>query len=128
MKIKPSTRLLAINKIFRDFNLDPSTNLAEVDVQLAWTQTGLRWSDLNRVLRDLVLRGSLEKHTIDNTVYLRLTPLGLSETVVPSEDLLTRALNWIALRRARHRQRAHLTERQLQRRRADSQGYSPHAA
>lgn len=128
MKIKPSARLLAIKKIFHELNLDSGAPLAEVDVQLAWTQTGLRWSDLSTVLRDLIQRGVLEQYTMNNTVYLRLTPLGLNEAIVPHEDLLTRAINWVALRRARHRERVALTQRKLRRRRADSYGYSPHTA
>lgn len=116
MKIRPSTRHTAIHKIFRELKLDSCKPFVESDLLRAWNHTGLRYSDLKMVVRDLLLRRQMELKTVGETVVLQLRDSGSHESNRPTDDLLTRSLDWLALRRVRNRRRAvSMSERQRQR-------------
>lgn len=116
MKIRPSTRHTAICKIFRDLKLDASIPFLEADLLRAWNHSGLRYSDLKMVMRDLILRRRLEMKTVGETVMLQLRAGDSAESEQPADTLLTRSLDWIALRRVRSRRRvAYGTNRQRHR-------------
>ncbi len=91
----------------------------ESDLLRGWSRTGLRYSDLRMVVRDLTLRGRLELQTVGETTYLQIKNSNLLESDSRSTDLLTRALDWLALRQVRHRQRAKIHDMRSQRRASD---------
>lgn len=105
MKIRPSTRHTAIRKIFGELKLNAQIPFVEADLLRAWNHTGLRYSDLKMAMRDLILRRQMEMKTVGETVVLQLRASDSPEPERPTDDLLTRSLDWIALRRVRNRRR-----------------------
>ena len=106
MKIRPSTRHAAIRKIFSELELDSRKPFVETDLLRAWNHTGLRYTDLKMVMRDLIQRRQMEQKTVGETVVLQLRNPGSDESSLPTDSLLTRSLDWVALRRVRSRSRA----------------------
>jgi hypothetical protein len=67
-------------------------------------------------MRDLIQRRLMELKTVGETVVLQLRDPGSHESDRPTDDFLTRSLDWLALRRVRNRRRGQsVSERQRQR-------------
>lgn len=106
MNVESSTRHMAIRRIFRKRSKRKAGgSLTGADLQRDWIKTGLRWSDLQIGVRELIQRRVLVLHTGKFGVCLELTARGEHEIDSPVYDLLTRIVDWLKLETLRMRRR-----------------------
>ena len=104
MNVRPSTRMRALLRIYRELRKPRGSALALATLEREWRKTGLRRSDLEAALRELLQQKMLQQRAQAATDAYELTYLG--ECAVRSLRLNTglEALrDWMTLRQARRR-------------------------
>ena len=117
MNVRPSTRMRALLRIYRELRKPRGSALALATLEREWRKTGLRRSDLEAALRELLQQKMLQQRAQTATAAYELTYLG--ECAVRSLRLssgLEALRDWMTLRQARRRHPAPAASSQRRRR------------